>query len=213
MSEVAHPGTGAGRGIALVILAAGESSRLGRCKALVPITPRTPLELLLDAGAVLGGPLPLVVTGADHASISAAAGDRVEIARNPDWRAGRSGGVLLAARRRPGHDLCVAPVDTPLVPSEVFAALERIWREAGSPSRGWAAPWVPIQGGVRAFGHPIVLGRELATRIVETGSATPLRVLRALADPLLAVEVASRAILDDLDLLEDLRRLRTRPEA
>ena len=198
-------------GIALVILAAGASSRLGQCKALVPITPRTPLDLLLDAGAVLGGPPALVVTGADHEAIAAAAGGRAEIAWNPDWRAGRTGGVLLAARHRAGCDLCVAPVDTPLVPAEVFAALARAWLEAGSPSQGWAAPWVPAEGETRAFGHPVLLGRELSLRIAETGPEPPLRALRALASPLLAVEVASPAILDDLDGPEDLRRLRTRP--
>lgn len=196
--------------IALVILAAGASSRLGRCKALVPITPRTPLDLLIEAGAVLGGPLPLVVAGPDHEAISAAAGARAEVLRNPDWSAGRSGGVLLAARQRPGHDLCIAPVDTPLVPAEVFAALSRVWLEAGSPSHGWAAPWVTSGRGVRGFGHPVLVGRELALRVAEVGLEAPLRVLRALADPLLAVEVASSAILDDLDEPEDLTRLRTR---
>lgn len=199
------------RGIALVILAAGESSRLGQCKALAPITPRTPLDLLLESGSVLGGPPPLVVTGADHERISAAAGDRAEIASNPDWRAGRSGGVLLAAGLRAGHDLCIAPVDTPLVPAEVFRALEQVWRGAGCPSRGWAAPWVRTGGGERAFGHPIVVGRGLVRRIAEKGPGCPLRELRALADPLLAVEVAASAIRDDLDLPEDLERLRTRP--
>ena len=143
------------RGIALVILAAGRSSRLGQCKALVAITPRTPLELLCEAGSRLGGPPPLVVTGADHDAIVAAAPSRVEIVANPDWKAGRTGGVLLAARSRPGFDLCIAPVDCPLVPGEVFTALDRIWREAGLPSRGWAAPYLAGEGGSRAFGHPV----------------------------------------------------------
>ncbi|MFN0007679.1 MAG: NTP transferase domain-containing protein [Planctomycetota bacterium] len=196
--------------IALVILAAGESSRLGRCKALVPITPRTPLDLLLDAGAVLGGPPPIVVSGPDHESIAAATGLRGEVARNRDWSSGRSGGVLLAARRRPGHDLCIAPVDVPLVPAEVFEALSRAWHEAGSPSQGWAAPFVSIEGRPRAFGHPVLIGRALALRLAELGPAAPLRELRCLADPLLAVAVASPAILDDLDEPGDLEEFQGR---
>jgi CTP:molybdopterin cytidylyltransferase MocA len=208
-----------------VILAAGESSRLGQCKALAPVsvgmpgtqgTSRTPLELLAEAGAALGGAPPLVVTGADHDAIAAAAGAGVEVARNLDWSAGRSGGVLLAARLRPGHDLCVAPVDTPLVPAAVFAALARLWREAGSPSRGWAAPYVVSGVGPeasRAFGHPILIGRELALRIADRGPGAPLRTLRALADPLLGVEVAAREILDDLDFPDDLTRLQRRSGA
>jgi CTP:molybdopterin cytidylyltransferase MocA len=132
------------------------------------------------------------------------------VVRNEDWRGGRSGGVLVAALRRPGQDLCIAPVDTPLVPAEVFAALARAWAEAGSPSQGWAAPWVPSGPEVRSFGHPVLVGRDLAPRVAEVGSAAPLRALRALADPLLAVEVAYREILDDLDEPGDLDRLRAR---
>lgn len=199
-----------GRGLALVILAAGESSRLSTCKALVPITPLPPLVLLRDAAAGLGGPAPLVVTGADHAAIASAAIAGLELVHNTGWSAGRTGGVHLAAEQRPGHDLLVAPVDTPLVPSGVFAALARAWEAAGRPPRGWAGPWIRDERGLRAFGHPVVIGRELASRVPEIGSGAPLSRLRDLAKPLLAVEVDSPAILDDLDTLEDLLRIRTR---
>jgi len=73
-----------------VILAAGASSRLGQCKALLPLPSpagkeSTPIELLAEAGAAMDGAVPLVVTGADHAAIAASDAVRragAEIVRN-----------------------------------------------------------------------------------------------------------------------------------
>jgi len=194
---------------ALVILAAGESSRMGRCKALLPLTPRTPLELLSAAGASLGGGPPLVITGADHERIAAAAPSGLEVLRNPEWRRGRTGGVLLAARHRPARDLCVAPVDVPRVPAEVFEALLAAWTAAGAPPRGWLAPSFTPPGELEPrYGHPIVLGRELVGDLAESDPSTPLNRLRRIARPLFSVAVASAAVLEDLDTPEDYQRFR-----
>jgi molybdenum cofactor cytidylyltransferase len=204
--------------IALVVLAAGASSRLGTCKALVDLAGATPLARLLAAGrgvlAPDGAPRPLVVTGADHDAIARAAPTSVDVLANPDWSAGRLGGVAHAAQARADSDLCLAPVDVPLVPAEVFAALRSAWIAAGSPPRGWLAPCVARAGATgdasRAYGHPIVIGRELAARAGKLGKNVPLRELRALAVPLLSILVDSTTILDDLDDPADLERLRRR---
>lgn len=196
---------------ALVILAAGESARLSRCKALVPITPRNPLELLVQAGACCAGAPPLVVTGADHREIAAAAPPGVELLHNPAWREGRTGGVRLAALARPELDLCLAPVDVPLVPSEVFEALLARWLQAGSPARGWLEPCrVPGPGRPPAGGHPVLVGRSLLGELCRISPAAPLRVLRERAEPRIRLEVESPAVLDDLDAPADLERLRAR---
>jgi CTP:molybdopterin cytidylyltransferase MocA len=190
---------------ALVILAAGASRRLGEPKALVDIGGRTPLEHLLAAGAILDEAPALVVTGADHARIEAALPSGVEAARNESWAEGRTGGVLLASRLRAGRDLCLAPVDVPLVPREVFESLARAWLAAGSPPRGWLAPRVRAGKEFR-HGHPVIAGRAL---LCELELDAPLRDLRVRASPLLDVEVVSERILDDLDTPADLARLRS----
>jgi len=203
---------------ALVILAAGASSRLGRCKALLPLPSpdgdeRTPIELLASAGAAFDGAVPLVVTGADHAAIAASdavhrAG--VELVWNERWSSGRTGGVLLAASRRPGLALCLAPVDVPLVPRSVFEALLSAWIAADGPAEGWLAPsYRRSPGAVPEFGHPIVLGWKLLRTLSGLDSETPLRTLRSRAKPVFDVEVASPAILDDLDTREEFERLRS----
>lgn len=189
---------------ALVLLAAGASRRLGTCKALCDLDGRTPLERLLAAGSVLDDGPALVITGAHQREISGA-GAHAELAHNEHWEQGRTGGVLLARERRPGRDLCLAPVDAPLVPRSVFAALAAAWEAAGAPANGWLAP--RFEG---RHGHPVLVGRGLLGTLDPDAPGRPLSHLRQAADPLLAVEVPHAEILDDLDTPEDLERLLAR---
>ncbi|MCY2961834.1 MAG: NTP transferase domain-containing protein [Planctomycetota bacterium] len=196
--------------LTLVVLAAGASTRLGTCKALVDLGGRTPLDRLVEAGRAIASTPALVVTGADHVRIAGAAPQGVDVLENRSWAEGRLGGLALAARARPGSDLCVAPVDVPLVPAAVFLALRAAWLEAGEPPLGWLAPFLDRAGARRAYGHPIVIGRDLCARLSAIGKEVPMREVRALARPLLSIAVDSVAILDDLDTPADLERLRRR---
>ncbi len=196
---------------ALVILAAGRSARLGSCKATVLLGERSALEHLLAATReVFDGEPALLVTGAHDEEIARVLPGRgVERLFHADWELGRTGGLALAATRRAGRDLCVAPVDCPLVPREVFAALVAAWSAHGKPAMGWLAPQCDREGSVRD-GHPIVLGRALAALLGSLEPDLSLRVLRERARPRLTVAVESEAIHDDLDSPADLARLRLR---
>jgi len=195
-----------------VVLAAGASRRLGTCKALVRLGPRTALEHLLAAGADLGPEPPLVIAGPDFDAIAAAAPRGVRVLANPDWEAGRTGSVAVAVRVLPERDLCLAPVDVPLVPRGVFRALAAAWAAAGSPATGWLAPHVEVESRRRS-GHPVVLGRALLQRAATGDPAAALRGFRSFADPIWSIPVAGNEILDDLDDPFDLERLRSRFEA
>jgi len=199
--------------LSLLILAAGESRRLGAPKALVPLReapPVHPLGILLEAARPCFGPAPLVVAGAHATAIREALDGEVELLVNPRWAQGRTGGVLLAHDHRPTHDLCIAPVDVPAVEGAVFSALVQAWAEAGAPARGWLAPSLGDEQGRKRFGHPIVCGHLLLDEISGLDPDTPLKALRDRAHPLLDHPVEVDTILDDLDTTEDLERIRLR---
>ena len=194
-------------GPVLVILAGGASSRLGTCKALVDLAGATPLARLLAAGMrPRRRAPPLVITGADHAAIAAAAPAGADVACNEGWRSGRTGSVQLAARLRPGLALCLAPVDVPRVPRGVFQSLLGAWLAAGEPALGWLAPRVaglpPHATDIRSCSAPICSSSRSRWH-----RRNPCVRCVARARPLLSVPVPGTEILESLDTPGDLARL------
>ncbi|MFT4542741.1 MAG: CTP:molybdopterin cytidylyltransferase MocA [Planctomycetota bacterium] len=206
----------------LVVLAAGESRRLGRCKAIEVFDGCPAIVRLLEAARAWTASSPIVVTGPDHDVISAVLPSGCRIVRNEAWKLGRSGSLAAAVRAHPDADLMLAPVDVPLVPELVFAALAREWIALGSPERGWLAPALrrelalnldlAHQGSGRPllFGHPILIGRELACQVSALPADAPLWKLRERAEPLAGLEVDAPEILDDIDEESDVIRIRKR---
>jgi len=194
---------------ALVVLAAGASRRLGSCKALADLGGCPALLRLLDAALGCHGSA-LVVVGPDAAAIGDLVAGRSDVrcVENARWRAGRTGSLARAVAELPGRDLCLAPVDCPLVSTAVHRALLAAWAAAGAPERGWWAPRVAAGAGARPrFGHPVLLGRDLAARVPDLPADLPLRALRSRAEPLGWVDVEDLSVLDDLDTPADLRRI------
>ncbi len=203
-------------GLSLVLLAAGESRRLGVPKALAKLREEEPsqsLSILLTHGRAHFEEPPLVIAGAHYKEISDALGSWRQEAKlhlNPNWKAGRSGGIQLAHTLRPHDDLCLAPLDVPAIESEVFAMLVRAWHQNAAPPMGWLAPFFRDDSNRKHFGHPLICGRELLERLATLPPETPLRRLRDAARPLLACPVPFVSILDDLDTPQDLERIRAR---
>ncbi len=199
--------------LAPVILAAGASRRLGEPKALADLGGQSVLERLSGA---LGGisSRPLVITGCHDQEIRHHAlrlALTVEVAFNPSWADGRTSGVALAAGQRPGADLLICPADVPLVGAPLMEALATRWQELGCPGAGWLAPSTVLPGSRgRRYGHPIILGADLAALASGLSPDASLRSLRDRAAPIATVETADLGIHDDLDTPEDLRRLRAR---
>lgn len=196
---------------ALVVLAAGASRRLGRCKATAPLAGRTAVDRLLDAALAVHEHA-WVVTGAHHDEIAAALAGRasVSLLHHADWAAGRSGSVARAVRELPRRDLLVAPVDCPLVGPGVHRALLAAWQRAQAPPLGWCAPRTAVAPAAVRHGHPVLLGRDLLARVAAGPPDRPLKDWRAEARPLLDARVEDLSVLDDLDTSEDLSRLSQR---
>lgn len=208
-------------GLVAVVLAAGASARLGQPKALVELGGRSVLESLL-AGALACCARAVVVAGAHHREVSEhLAGlvqrriwdDRVVLLHHADWRLGRTGSLAAGVRAAAARDVLVAPVDVPRVRPATFVALCGAWRAAGRPARGWLAPCSRTDDGTARHGHPILIGRALAAQVAGLPPEAPLRELRAVAAPLVSVDVDDASVLEDLDSPEDLARLEQRARA
>ncbi len=196
---------------ALLLLAAGASTRLGFPKALAELGGHSVLERLLAAGRSMNGAPRLVVVGAHAREIAARLPQGVELCLHEGWRAGRTSSIQAGLARRVGRDVCLAPADTPLVLERTFEALVQSWEAHGAPAQGWLAPYV--RDGPEAalhYGHPVILGRGLAQIVLAADPTTALRCLRERAEPLLGLEVDDPAILDRLKVAADLARLRKR---
>jgi molybdenum cofactor cytidylyltransferase len=186
-----------------VVLAAGASSRMGRPKALLPLTSgRTFVEAIAHTLAEAGlDPIVVVARPELAASLSALLPATTVVAVNHTPDRGQLSSLLvgLEALGWPGAAL-VTLVDLPLVRVETVSALVSAWEGSGAPLVR------PITRG--RHGHPVVLGgpvlAALAAADLHSG-AKP--IIRAFATRALDVAVDDPGTLDDVDTPEDFARL------
>jgi molybdenum cofactor cytidylyltransferase len=105
--------------LAAAILAAGESRRMGRPKALVPLDGRTFVEHLLAAVRHPRVEIVRVVLGSNAEEIRAESNlDSGTIVVNENWRLGQLSSIQVAIRSLPAGataGLLLCPVDHPLI--------------------------------------------------------------------------------------------------
>lgn len=191
--------------VAVVILAAGGSRRLGRPKQLEVVGGAPLLVRAVRTAQQSGcGPV-LVVTGAEeHAvrALLAEIGANVTVVANPQWSAGQATSVRAALQALPATVAAVifAPVDQPFLEPLLFRRLVNAWRTGAD----LVAPLV--EGELR--GAPALFDRsywdELAALQGDVGGR---RVLQAHHAGVIPVP-AEAAWLYDIDSEEDLRALR-----
>jgi molybdenum cofactor cytidylyltransferase len=189
-----------------IILAAGQSSRMGRPKALLPCKATgdtfvaTLLRSVLDGGVddalVIGRP-------DDVALREEVERNRGRFVENPRHEQGQLSSLLagLNVADRPGvTGVLVTPVDAPLVAPSSVAALLRAFTTS-------QAPIVRAAYGGRN-GHPVIFARAVFDALRHADPSIGAKaVLRAHHDRLLNVEVPDRAVVDDVDTPEDYRRI------
>jgi molybdenum cofactor cytidylyltransferase len=113
----------------IIVLAAGNSSRLGRPKQLLPYQGKTLLmHVVTEAGAADLQPV-VVVTGAHREEIeSALRGEPVGLAYNPDWETGMASGIVAGLAEALTIDIqlravIIAVCDQPHISAELFRSL------------------------------------------------------------------------------------------
>jgi len=190
-----------------IILAAGESSRMGRDKALLPLGRETFVEHLV--GVLRGEVRPLLVVLGHHAEeigMRIASLADVQIIQNPDYKLGQLSSLQAALRalmHQPVDGALVCLVDHPAVTRTVVqAVLERSRRQPASII-------IPTCGGRR--GHPVFFSAELFPELLDAPLDEGARaVVRRHADEVELVETGEEGILLDVDRPDDYERLRER---
>ena len=217
--------------IAALLLAAGESTRMGEPKPLLPWHGRTLLEhqvcALLSAGvsravAVLGH-------GSERLAPLLTNLERVQCVYNPEYAQGRSTSVTAGIRAlfstqegstgspphpprpQPREDaLLVLSVDQPRSTDTIrhIMELHRSPREGGLPGRSWLVtiPTYRDKGRDKA-GHPVILSTDLIDELMQISEDTLglKAVVRRHEEETQRVPMDSPEVLIDLNTPEDYR--------
>jgi molybdenum cofactor cytidylyltransferase len=185
-----------------IILAAGESSRMGRDKALLPYQGSTFLNRLISL--YLPRVESLIVVLGHHAGEIAAslpAAHGLSIVINPDYQRGMLTSLqtgLGAVGDAPAALFTL--VDHPAVGA---STIDRLVEEF---TRGNAALAIPRYGERR--GHPVLLSRRIMGEILGLPSDKSAKeVIRAHAGETLFVDVDDPGVLRDIDLPADYEAL------
>lgn len=115
--------------VGIIILAAGNSSRLGQAKQLLQFKNKSLIRNVADEALAANVGNVIVVTGANQEAVSRELADLpVHFAHNPDWQQGmgssiRTGLTKLLQLDQNTHAVILAVSDQPFVKSESFQNL------------------------------------------------------------------------------------------
>jgi molybdenum cofactor cytidylyltransferase len=190
----------------IIILAAGESVRMGEPKQLLAYRGGTLLHHAIETALTLPGAPITVVLGAHAARIRAQLGDsRVSITENPDWRTGLGGSIraglsaLLAAH--PGIAAAIFLLcDQPLVSASHLGNLVAMHARTGR------AIVSSEYGG--ALGVPALFSRTLFPELLALhGTDGARQIIQTHPDQAIGVTFQEGAV--DIDTPADYARLRS----
>lgn len=188
--------------ISAILLAAGESRRMGDFKQLLPLQGKTFVECCVDNLLASGVDEVIVVTGHRHAEVARALAHRhIKLAFNSDYQSGMSSSIRcgVQALDEKSTAILIALADQPQIHASLIARLVAAYRS----ERPLLV--VPVYDGRR--GHPIILGAQLRQELLAIDPAQGLRqVVQAYKDHTLFVEMTSDAVLLDFDYPEDYQR-------
>ena len=190
--------------IAGLILAAGDSSRMGTPKATLSYRGCTFLELIVRT--LREGGLERIVVVLGHQAEDIQRQIKVEPAQvviNPDYRSGQTSSVQAGLRSLIADDLeavLLCLVDHPAVAAETVRRVVATFRQCGAPVV------IPTYQGRR--GHPVLIARQVIGELLgltrDAGADSVVRKHRLATQ---FVEVEDEGIVMDVDDPESYRRL------
>ncbi|MFC1976002.1 selenium cofactor biosynthesis protein YqeC [Chloroflexota bacterium] len=180
---------------AVIILAAGGSTRFGSPKQLAPWGQQTFIERVVDVGLASQARPVVVVLGAEVEQSRAVLADKpVEVVVNENWASGQSTSLKAGLKPLPKNvgSVIFMLVDQPAVTPEVVDALIQRHRQTLAP-----VIWPEFAG---KRGNPVLFDRSLFSQLRQISGDTGGRpLIKAYQDQAERVEVKTRAILQDFD--------------
>ena len=185
--------------IVAVVLAAGQSRRMGRPKQTLSLGGKPMLQRALDIYRKTKVGRIVVVLGAGAAEVRRKVHlEEEEVILNPKFREGMSGSLKLGlAAAGPGAEaVVIALADQPFVsPSTVNRLIE-------SYQRTGAKVVIPVYRGTR--GNPVLLDRALFPQVSKIrGDVGAKSVVAQNEGSVLEVPVRDKGVLADVDTLRD----------
>ena len=184
-----------------IILAAGESTRMGKPKPLLRFGDRTFLEQIIAVLQEARVDRTTVVLGAQAGVIEKAIDlSGVNVVVNRDYRNGQLSSLLAGLEAVPAQAeailLCL--VDGPFVTTEIVGQVIATFRTAGSPIV------IPTFEGRR--GHPSLFARSMFQKLREAPADEGARhIVYANEDKITEVEIADRSVVTGVNTPEDYR--------
>ena len=186
-----------------IVLAAGESSRMGRPKPLCPFGGRPAIELVLDACGRAGVPRLVVLGHAAREIRSGAQFGGAIVVENPDYAKGQTSSLQAGLRALPAdaEAFLLLPADHPLITEAEIAPLLSEHRRRRSERQ----IFIPSYNLKR--GHPVLFDAALKEEFLRLPPDTPARTVVDFNPGRIAyVEIPTPAILMDMDTPEDYAR-------
>ena len=185
--------------ISAIVLAAGESNRMGKPKQLMPLGESTILEQAIDNILSSIVDETIVVLGYKAEEVRKAIANRpVRVAVNPDYRQGMSSSIIAGLKLidRRAQAVMVALGDQPFVDSQTIDDLVRAF---AADNKGIA---VPVYQGKR--GHPVIFDIRYKDELLELkGDIGGREIIARYPEDVLEVAVNCEGVCIDIDTVEN----------
>lgn len=190
--------------VAAIVLAAGESGRIGTPKALLRFGRKTFIRHIIDVLNSSEVDKVVVVLGANAGEIkNELAGCSITVAINQDYRAGQLSSVLKGIESVEPFSpdgILLHPVDNPMVSTEVIESLVEKFSETSC--------LIALPTFKRKRGHPVLFSAKLFDELKKAPPDIGARsVVWSHAAELVEVETQDEGVICDIDTQEDYENL------
>jgi molybdenum cofactor cytidylyltransferase len=188
--------------VAAIILAAGQSSRMGAFKPLLPFGDKTVIEHTIDY--LRRGGIETIIVVVSHRADEIKAHLKnygLIFGTNPDPHSAMAASIICGLTELPrlARAVIITPVDHPAVPHEVVTRLIAEWREG-------AHLVIPTNGG--RGGHPVLIDLSFRAELLSLNPDLGLKsFFDAHRNEVRRAAVNSNYIARDLDTWDDYRSL------